>query len=145
MFHGCSQWFVPFKSIIQIVHINLSFFHLSQSCRLFTSIFQSHKSSVTLSFHDLCGLPLPWLTVTFRGDLCLIYTLCLSTHPWHFTHFILSFDSESGTFKSAWNNSRPWVTDHCSNFSNCQKALLNGYHDCLINTEVLRTSILLLF
>ena len=36
-----------------------AFFHLVRSCTMFGSMFLKQKSSITDSFHVLCGLPLP--------------------------------------------------------------------------------------
>ena len=82
-----------------------AFFHLVRSCTMFGSIFLKQKSSITDSFHVLCGLPLPRQpptsarqpttsarTTNFFNLGAMIY---LSIFSYHLRRFILSLDSKS--------------------------------------------------
>ena len=80
-FHGCFWCILPFRSIVY--HIRGVIFH-------------TQRSSVTDSFHDLHGLPLPWQPDTSIWVQHFIQSSLLATCPYHLSHlrrFILNLDS----------------------------------------------------
>ena len=88
LFHDFCRW--PFMAVFS------AFFHLDRSCTILGVIFHKQRSSVTDSFHDLHGLPLPWQPDTSIWVQHFIQSSLLATCPYHLSHlrrFILNLDS----------------------------------------------------
>ena len=86
--------FPRFPRVGLVMAVFSAFLHLGRSYTMVGSIFHRRRSSVTDSFHDLRGLPLPWQPVTIISLQCFIQLSLLSTWPYHLSQFILSLDSK---------------------------------------------------
>ena len=83
-----------------------AFFHLDQSCTILGAIFHKQKSSVTDSFHDLRGLPLPWQPDMSISVQRFIQSWPLSPCPYDLKRFILNLDSNGWRLKREYMSCR---------------------------------------
>lgn len=69
---------ISILSNFSLFFASFHFFYSGFACVLLASIFLIRKSSVSVSFLNLCCLPLPWSPASSRKWLCFIHLLLLS-------------------------------------------------------------------